>query len=71
MLVLTRRIGEEIAIDSTIRVRVLSINGNQVRLGVTAPVNIGVWRSELVANAKPPADCASTQAKELHELHRG
>jgi carbon storage regulator len=47
MLVLTRQIGEEIVIDGNIRVSVLSIKGNKVRLGVIAPPCVTVDRKEV------------------------
>ena len=47
MLVLSRRLGEEIVIGDTIRVRVLGINGNQVRFGIDAPREMPVHRSEV------------------------
>ena len=47
MLVLTRQIDEEIVIDDNIRVKVISISGGQVRLGIEAPQSIPVFRREL------------------------
>jgi carbon storage regulator len=47
MLVLTRRIGEEIVIGSGIRVTVLGVQGNRVRLGITAPPSVAVDRAEV------------------------
>ncbi len=47
MLVLSRRPGEEIVIDGTIRVTVVEIRGNQVRLGITAPPSVPVDRQEV------------------------
>jgi carbon storage regulator len=47
MLVLSRRPGEEIVIDDTIRVTVVEIRGNQVRLGITAPPSVTVDRQEV------------------------
>lgn len=49
MLVLTRRVGEEMVIGGNIRVKVVAANGNQVRLGITAPSSVGVLRQELFA----------------------
>jgi carbon storage regulator len=49
MLVLTRRIGEEIVIAGDIHVKVVSVNGQRVRLGITAPSSIPVTRLELLA----------------------
>ena len=47
MLVLTRRIGEEIVIDDTTRVVVLGVQGNRIRLGISAPPHIAIQRSEV------------------------
>jgi carbon storage regulator len=48
MLVLTRRVGEEIIIDGTIRVRVVMVKGQLTRLGITAPLSVPVARLELL-----------------------
>ncbi len=47
MLVLTRRINESIIIGNNITITVLSIQGNQVRIGIEAPRNIDVHREEI------------------------
>ncbi len=47
MLVLTRRIGEEIVIDGQIRLFVVSVQGTRVRLGIQAPDSIRVARQEV------------------------
>ena len=47
MLVLSRRLGEEIVIDSHIRVTVLSVTGGRVRIGIAAPDDIAVDRAEV------------------------
>lgn len=48
MLVLTRKADEELVIDGQIRVRVLSIDGGRVRLGISAPKSVPVTRTELM-----------------------
>lgn len=48
MLVLSRKLEEEIVIDGEIVIKVIEIRGDKVRLGVTAPVAVGVWRRELL-----------------------
>jgi len=55
MLVLTRRIEEEVIIGDDIRVTVLSIQGNTVRLGLTAPRSVRVMRLELQGRQVPAA----------------
>lgn len=41
MLILTRRIGETLMIGDDVSVTILGVNGNQVRIGINAPKNIG------------------------------
>ncbi len=47
MLILTRKVGETIVIGDNIRVSVLSVQGNQVRVGVDAPRDVVVHREEI------------------------
>ena len=47
MLVLSRMVNEEIVVGN-VRIRVLKIRGNQVRIGVTAPHDCQVLRDELL-----------------------
>lgn len=47
MLILTRRAGETIRINDDISVTVLSVSGQQARLGITAPESVEVHREEI------------------------
>jgi carbon storage regulator len=47
MLVLTRRLGEEIIIGDGIRIKVVAVGPSKVRLGITAPPQITVNRLEV------------------------
>lgn len=47
MLVLTRKLGEKIAIGSDITIALLEIRGDRVRIGIDAPKEIPVLREEL------------------------
>jgi len=47
MLILTRRLGETLIIGPSIRVTVVGIKGNQVRIGIDAPKSVRVHRQEL------------------------
>ncbi len=47
MLILTRRVGKTIRIGDDIEIVILRVNGNQVRVGVSAPPHISVRRDEV------------------------
>jgi len=51
MLVLSRKLNETIIIDGNIRVTVVGLRGNQVRLGIEAPNSVGIFREELCVHA--------------------
>ena len=52
MLILTRRPGETLIISDNIRVTVLDVSGNQIRVGVTAPREVPVHREEVAERIK-------------------
>jgi carbon storage regulator len=47
MLILTRKLGEVIAVGDEIKIVILDIKGRQVRIGVQAPKKTKVYREEL------------------------
>ncbi len=47
MLILTRRISESVIIGDEVKVTVLGVKGNQVRLGIDAPKTVSVHREEI------------------------
>ena len=47
MLILTRRVGQKIVIGDDVTVTVLSVKGNQVRIGIDAPRDVSVNREEI------------------------
>jgi carbon storage regulator len=47
MLALTRKIGESIIIDGCITVTIVAVNGNKVRIGISAPPEITIDRQEV------------------------
>jgi carbon storage regulator len=55
MLVLTRKIGEEIIIDEEIRITIVDILGNRVRLGIAAPRETRVDRREIYERRNGPS----------------
>lgn len=47
MLVLTRKPGEQLVIGDGIRISLVAIKGDQVRLGIAAPPEVRVDRAEV------------------------
>jgi len=47
MLILTRRVGETIRINDDTSIQVLSVSGQQVKLGIVAPEDVAVHREEI------------------------
>ena len=56
MLVLARKLEQTIVINENIEIRVLNIKGNQIKLGITAPVDVPVVRGELPTTKEYPND---------------
>ncbi|MEW6702739.1 MAG: carbon storage regulator CsrA [Bacteroidota bacterium] len=52
MLVLTRKIDEEIKIGSDITIKVLSISENQIKVGIKAPKDVQIYRNEVYDKVK-------------------
>jgi carbon storage regulator len=52
MLILTRRVQEALIINDNVTITVLSVKGNQVRLGIDAPRDVEVHREEIYHRVK-------------------
>jgi carbon storage regulator len=64
MLILKRKIDEEIRIGSDITIKILSVSDNQVKIGIDAPKSIEVYRSEILAKVKEKLIEATEHSKE-------
>lgn len=69
MLVLSRRVDEEICIGEDIRLLVLSIQGGKVRLGVEAPEGIRIMRKELLLRDEVAASGSQPPGRKPDERH--
>lgn len=52
MLVLSRKTGEALSIGQGITVEIIAIEGDRVRIGITAPPEIRIFRAELLQETK-------------------
>lgn len=61
MLILTRKIGETLMIGDDIKITILAIKGNQVRIGIEAPKEIDVHRQEIYERIKSAIENSSKE----------
>jgi carbon storage regulator len=47
MLVLSRKKNESIMIGDTIEIKIIAVDGDQIRIGIDAPRNLDVYRKEI------------------------
>jgi carbon storage regulator len=61
MLVLTRKVGEQIQIGDGVTVTVVRISAGSIRLGVDAPTGVAILRDDAKADTQPSANCAARE----------
>ena len=47
MLALTRKKGESLVVNNNIEITVLELRGDQIKLGITAPKDVPIYRKEV------------------------
>ena len=52
MLILTRKVGESIILGDAVKVKVVAIEGGQIKLGFEAPNEIAIFREEVIDKIK-------------------
>lgn len=63
MLVLTRKVGEEIIINGNIRVTITALDRNKVRIGISAPPDVRIDRAEVFQRLQEFAEPALATAQ--------
>ena len=63
MLVLTRKTNQSIMIGDEIEVSVLAVSRDKIRLGITAPRDVPVYRKEVYLSIKEEAAADGVQAR--------
>jgi carbon storage regulator len=70
MLVLSRKLGEQIVVPSCeMTVTVVAIEGNNVRLGFTAPLDVDVYRQEVLQRKLKGEPCLSAGGRPQRRNH--
>ena len=61
MLVLSRKAGESVLLpECGVSITVVAVKGKRIRLGISAPANVPVFRGELWHRVRPHAHRPST-----------
>lgn len=70
MLALTRKKGESLVINNNIEVSILEIRGDQIKLGITAPRDVSIYRKEVYIQIQEENKAAfgSANTDELKKL---
>jgi carbon storage regulator len=72
MLVLTRKVNQSISLGDNVRVTVLSVDGDRVSVGVDAPREVRIFRSELLDDTrKHNRESLNSALSALKELKDG
>jgi len=64
MLIITRKLNEEINIDGEITIKIISISDNQVKLGIEAPKDVQIVRKEVLDRVKESTKDALKKVRE-------
>lgn len=62
MLALSRKANESVVIGNDIKISILEIKGDQVKIGITAPKAVPVYREEVYAQIKEANKEAASDA---------
>lgn len=62
MLILSRKTGESLILDGGIEIKITEVYGDKVRIGISAPPNVKVYRKELYATIQENQSAAAHPA---------
>ena len=71
MLILTRRVRETLCIGDDVRVTVLGVKGDQVRIGIEAPKTIPVHRKEIYEKIRKENEADNATVEHVDEEQTG
>lgn len=63
MLALTRKKGESLVINNNVEVTILEIRGDQIKLGISAPKDVSIYRKEVYLQIQEENKAASDSDK--------
>ena len=69
MLALTRKKGESLVINNNIEILILEVRGDQIKIGITAPKDVPIYRKEVYKQIQEE-NRASVSAEGLEALKK-
>lgn len=68
MLALTRKKGESLVINNNIEITILEIRGDQIKIGISAPKDVPIYRKEVFLQIQEENKKAAAQVADVAEL---
>lgn len=65
MLALTRKTGDAIMINNNIEITVLEVRGDQVKIGISAPKEVSIYRKEVYLEIQKENEAATEAAQSI------
>ena len=65
MLALTRKKGEALVINNNIEITILEIRGDQIKIGITAPKDVPIYRKEVYLQIQENKAAISVDSTEI------
>jgi carbon storage regulator len=70
MLVLTRKLNESIMVGDNVKITIVDVKGDQVKLGITAPREVAVHREEVYREIQKENQLAADAKANLEQLSK-
>lgn len=70
MLVLSRKKGESVVVNGNITIVVVDVRGDKARIGIEAPADVAVYRSEILAKSAATKDGGAEAEKDGGETRK-
>lgn len=68
MLALTRKKGESLVVNNNIEITILEIRGDQIKIGISAPKDVPIYRKEVFLQIQEENKKAVSQVADVAEL---
>lgn len=70
MLVLTRKLNQSIQIGDDIEIKILAVDGEQIKIGINAPKSVEIYRKEIYIDIQEENKNAASHTTDIMEILR-